>query len=330
MNKINFGRKRFADAATYDQATIDSTGAFFVHELERLDATINDPMAEFTWSRDIDVRTDVTMGDEMASWVRMNYGAPGGLAPTGKNFVGSQSTAIPGMQLDFGKEGNPLYPWAMEISYSVFDLAAASKVGRPIDTMKLTGLQLKWQMDLDEMVYVGDTTVSKTGLINNAGVGGAAVADNAGATSKLWTAKTDAEVLTDVNTLLVNAWVASGHVAMPDRLLLPPAKFAYLVTRQLTGTNVSLLTYIQQNNIVAARGQTVQILPVKFLAGAGGSGTDRMFAYKKDPRFVRFPMVPLQKTPLEYRGLHHLTIYYGKVGVVEWKETATGRYADGF
>ena len=41
---------------TFDQATVDGTGAFLVHELERLDQTLNLPLVNFTWSRDIQLR----------------------------------------------------------------------------------------------------------------------------------------------------------------------------------------------------------------------------------------------------------------------------------
>lgn len=34
----------------------------------------------------------------------------------------------------------------------------------------------------------------------------------------------------------------------------------------------------------------------------------------EDEKYVRFPMVPLLNTPLEYRGLQQLTTYYGKLG----------------
>lgn len=33
---------------TFDQATVDGTGAFLVHELERLDQTLNLPLVNFT------------------------------------------------------------------------------------------------------------------------------------------------------------------------------------------------------------------------------------------------------------------------------------------
>ena len=33
---------------TFDRATVDGTGAFLVHELERLDQTLNPPLVNFT------------------------------------------------------------------------------------------------------------------------------------------------------------------------------------------------------------------------------------------------------------------------------------------
>ena len=43
--------------------------------------------------------------------------------------------------------------------------AAAQQVGRPIDA-KYEGMQLKWQMDGDEQVYIGDDSLGLKGLTN--------------------------------------------------------------------------------------------------------------------------------------------------------------------
>lgn len=40
-------------------------------------------------------------------------------------------------------------------------------------------------------------------------------------------------------------------------------------------------------------------------------------------------MVPLTRTPLEYRGIYQLTTYYGKLGEVEFVYPETVGYADG-
>ena len=36
---------------TFDQATVDSSGAFLIGELERLDQTLNLPLVGYTWTR---------------------------------------------------------------------------------------------------------------------------------------------------------------------------------------------------------------------------------------------------------------------------------------
>jgi hypothetical protein len=56
--------------------TYDSTGAFLVGELERLDQTLHMPLAAVTWSRDIDLRGDVSMADDVSSSRSRTSAAP--------------------------------------------------------------------------------------------------------------------------------------------------------------------------------------------------------------------------------------------------------------
>lgn len=60
--------RRFTDAET-----ISATGAFLVGELERLDARVYEPIADFTYGRDIDLRDDVTIADEVSSFIQSEY-----------------------------------------------------------------------------------------------------------------------------------------------------------------------------------------------------------------------------------------------------------------
>jgi hypothetical protein len=80
----------------------------------------------------------------------------------------------------------------------------------------------------------------------------------------------------------------------------------------------------------------LNVQPLKWLIGEGTGGTpqtlntvDRMMAYTNEEDLVRFPMVPLQRTPLEYRSLFQITTYYGRLGVVEFVYPETVGYADG-
>lgn len=117
---------------TYDELTIDSTGAFLIGELEKLDQKLHEPLVSVTWSRDIDLREDVTIADEASSFTNSAFAAAGSLTSAGKNFVGKNSNAIAGIALDIGKTSQPLYLWAMEIGYTIPELLSAQQMGRPV------------------------------------------------------------------------------------------------------------------------------------------------------------------------------------------------------
>lgn len=312
---------------TFDMQTVDSAGAFLIGELERLDQTLNMPLVDVSWGRDIQLREDVTIADESASFTNSSFAAAGSASPNGKNWIGKDTTTIKGLALDIGKTAQPLTLWGMELGWSIPELESAQKLGRPVDAQKVEGMELKRQMDIDEMVYVGDSQLGYTGLINSAAV------DLANAVTGNWSnlATTADAILNDINALLSRAWANSGYALCPTDLRLPPLKFAILVQRKVSDAgNISILEYVKQNCIsMAKNGRPLNIQPVKWLTGAGAAGADRMVAYTNDKKRVRFPLVPVQRTPLEYRSLNQLTTYFCRLGVVEWVYPETGAYADG-
>src|SRR5262252_4327794 len=234
---------------THDGRTVDSAGAFLIHELERLDQALHMPLAAVTWGRDIDLREDVTLADDSASFTNSSFAAPGGITPTGINWSGKNTTAIAGIAVDISKTAQPLYLWEMELKYSIPELEAAIKLGRPIDQQKFEGLNLKHQMDIDQVVYVGDSTMAMTGFYNNAGVTASTLVTGAASSTK-WSSKTPAEILADVNTVLTNTWAASGYSVIPDRLIVPPAQYGTLVSQVVsTAGNISTLKFLEENNL---------------------------------------------------------------------------------
>lgn len=321
---------------TFDARTIDSTGSFLIGELERLDQTLHMPLVNYTWSRDIKLREDVTIADETSSFTNSSFASAGGATPNGKAWLSKNANQIPGIQLDIGKTVSPLNLWAHEIAWTLPELESAIKLGRPIDAQKLTGLQLKHQMDIDEQVYVGDTVLNVTGLANSAAVTvGNVIAGALGGTQ--WATKTPDEILNDVNSLLYATYAASGFARIPNELRLPPLQYGYIVAQKVSGNaDKSILKFLLENNLAAQNGTPLNIQPLKWLIGRGVGGTpftlgtvDRMVAYTNDQTLVRFPMVPLQRTPLEYRSLWQSTTYYGRLGVVEFVYPETLQYADG-
>lgn len=314
---------------TFDQQFLDSAGVFLVGELERLDQTLNMPLASVTWSRDIDLRTDVSIGDEFASFTNSSFAAASGVPGSNKNWIAKDSNAIPGVDLDIGKtmQGVPL--WGMELGWTLPELESAIRLGRPIDTQKYEGMQLKYQMDIDEQVYMGDSVLGITGMLNHT-----ALTNHANAVTGGWATASAAQILADVNELLNDVWTKSAFAVMPDRLLVAPVEYTLLVNTIVSSAgNISILQYLKANNVATAvNGVPLEILPLKWLTGTGNSGkgpaaTDSMFAYAKDRKRIRYPLVPLQRTPLEFRSIRQLVTYFGRLGQVElvYPETAGRR-----
>lgn len=321
---------------TYDRATVDSTGVFLVGQLERLDQTLNQPLVEFTWSRDIEIRTDVSPADEVASWTNSAFAMSGGINPGGLNWISNEGNAIAGPSLDIGKTPQPMRLWGAEVKYTVPELVKAQALGQPVDAQKVEGMNLKRNMDLDNIVYIGDSTMGFTGLVNSTTAVTPSNVANGAAGTPQWTTKTPAEILKDVNEILTTTWQNAGWAVMPNRLLLPPAQYGYLVSTIVsTAGNQSLLTYLLENNISTKSGTKLEILPLKWLIGAGAGGTqgqlgtvDRMIAYNKDKKYVQYPMTELQRTPLEYRSLFQITTYWARFGQVEFRYNSTLGYRD--
>jgi len=344
--------KRLPRFQTHDNKTCDSTGAFFVSELERLDQTMHGPLAAVTWGRDIDLREDVTLGDEISSFTQSTFASAGGLGAgnsigNGKAWMGKNTTQVTGVSVDIAKIVQPLNIWGMELKYSIPELESAARLGRPVDVQKFEGLQLKHQMDIDEQVYIGDTSLTTPaqpilGLVNaSVANGGPVVATNV-ATGSLgsttWALKSADEILADINQALTSVWTASAWAVMSNRILIPPAQYGLLATAKVSlAGNESIMKYVLENNLLAkSGGPKLEIFPCKWCIGAAAGGTigtlgtgDRMVVYLKEKNRVRFPMTMLQRTPIQYDSIYHKSTYYCRLGTLEIVYGSTIGYFDG-
>ena len=119
---------------THDGRTVDSTGAFLVGELERLDQTLHMPLVAVTWSRDINLREDVSVADEVSSFTLSTFASQGNLGAgngirNGKAWIGKATDQIGGVSVDIGKYPQPLTPWGLEVKFSILELESAAKAG---------------------------------------------------------------------------------------------------------------------------------------------------------------------------------------------------------
>lgn len=310
--------------------TFDSTLAYYVNQLDNLDKKLYEPLFSVTWGRDIKLRTGITMANESTSFIRSTIGAVGTQNATGKPWISPNTTTLPGVSINGERVTLPLRLLGQEVSYSSVELERSQLIGQPIDAQKFNALNTIYQMATDEMIYVGDSDVGAEGLVNSTLVTSGSV-PNGGGGSPLWINKTPDEILKDVNDMITAAWQASGFAVCPDKLLLPPAQFAYISSQKIsTAGNVSILTFLEDNSIsLRVNGRKLDIQPLKWLTGLGASGADRMVAYTNDEERVRFPMVPIRRETPYYLGIKFNAPYIWAFGEVEFVYPETAVYRDG-
>jgi hypothetical protein len=309
----------------------DSTLSYYVNQLNALDRKLYEPLFNVTWSRDIQLRTDVTMANESTSFIRQSFGAVGSQSATGKPWLNPNSTAIPNVSINGDHVVSPVRLLGHEVTYSSVELERSQMTaGQSIDVQKYNALNKIYQMSTDEMVYIGDDAFNAKGLLNSTAVTTGSVANGASG-SPLFTSKTPDEILKDINDMIQVAYTASGFALCPDTLLLPPTQFGYLASQKVSSAgNVSILTFLEDNSIsLRINGQKLRISPVKWLAGRGTGSTDRMIAYTNNADQVRFPMVPIRRETPYYLGINYIAPYIWAFGEVEFVYPETVIYRDG-
>lgn len=313
-----------------DAAAVAGGMAFLEAELEKRDPKVREPLTSVTWMRDIPVKSG-------GGWVDFTSNFFADYAMSGPNqygLSGGQSTTIPIMQTNVLKDIYPTFNWQNVMKVNFIDMQKLQGAGRSLDDLLDKGIKLNWNKSLDLVTYQG--WGGMPGLVNNSAVTASSVALGAGGSTN-WSKKTPAEILYDVNTAMVNTWVASQYdvTGMANHILIPAAQYALIASQLVSSAgSVSILTYLLENNIGKTQGVDLKIFPSRWCLGAGAASTDRMVAYvNNDDRVVIDITVPIQRvmtTPnISDGGGAYLTLYAGQIGVVKFLFTQPVTYQDG-
>jgi hypothetical protein len=329
MSRLNSGTLKMQAL----DAAVANGMVFLESELEKRDPKVREPLTSVTWMRDIPVKSGGGWVD-FTSNLFVDYGISG---PNGYGIQGNQTTTIPIVQANLTKDVYRTFNWGNVLKVNFIDVQKLQGAGRSLDDMLDKGIKLNWNKSLDQVTYQGPfASAAFPGLMNNGAVTATTVATGGGG-SKLWINKTPAEILYDVNTVMVSTWAASQYdlTGMANHLLIPPTQFAYIASQLISAAgNVSILTYLLENNIGKSQGVDLKIFPSRWCIGAGAGATDRMLAYVNDEdRVVLDVTVPIQRimtTPnISDGGGAYLTLYQGQFGVVKFLYTQPALYADG-
>lgn len=336
---ISFGGNNniqmLSDGSLGSGRVLDATGistgmAFLEGELEKRDPKIREPLTSVTWPRDIVAESGGGWVD-FTSTMNVDYATSGG---NDNSLVGGATDVISLVQANINKDVYKVFTWAQGMKIPFVDSQKFQTIGRSIDSILDRGVRLNYNKSVDQLVYRGFTSVGFTGLVNDVNIV-RSTAPNGAAGSPLWQNKTVDEILWDVNKTLTEAWAASEYdeSAIPNHLLLPPDKYAYIVSTRIgTSGDENILDYLLRNNLATNRGGNLYIAPCRWCSGAGTGQTDRMVAYVNDRDKVYFDLpVPLTRAMTQPVALQfaYITIYAAQMGQVKWLYYQPARYMDG-
>lgn len=314
-----------------DAAGAASGMAFLLGELEKQDPRLLEPMTSLTAPRDIDMLPG-------GGWVSVTSNVFVDYATTGSDedaIIGGETTNIPVSQANLTKDVFKVFTFAEILRAPLFDELKLQQIGRSLTQILDDGLRLNHSKMIDRNTYVGISKTGTYGLVNNPNVTTGYVANNAGGTSRLWTNKTPAEIMYDVNQLITATWANSEYdlSGMADHILIDPANYAYISNTLVSvAGNTSILKYLLENNIAVNQGRKLSINPSRWCLGAGVGSTQRMVAYVKAANRVNMDMtVPLSRvmTAPNVQSASYETLFASQFSQVKFLYYQCVEYADG-
>ena len=302
---------------------------FLMKQLEKVDEKILEPLTGTDWPRDMPVITGGGLLESIAS-VDVTYASTGS---SEDSLIFEAANDIPVMQADLSRSVARTFNFAEYMSFSSLEKEKMRQVGMDPETFLNKGIRLHCDKTLDRNVYVGFLKAGSTGLVNSASVTRISAANNAAGTSTKWEDKTADEILKDINDILYQVWQANdcSSDALPNHIILPVKQFGQLVTRKVgDGGEMSILTYVLQNNLTAQQGGNLVISPCKYCSGIGSSNADRLVAYMNQEDRICFNLTqPLRRMETEYAEMRIKIPYICQFSEVRFLYPTTVRYMDG-
>lgn len=307
--------------------TVDDGLAFYISQLANLESRIYE--AKYTsinYDELIPVQTDVPEWAD--SWDYISYDA----VTLGK-FIGSSADDLPNVALSANKSSVPIGYAGNMYDYSLDELRKSQQLRIPLDTTKARAAFRGAQEHTQRVAYFGDAKRNMTGLFNNPNL--------ALSNSTLnWfdPATTGDQIVADMNQVLVDVWVNSANVHLPNAIVIDARRFALIATKRMgTITDRTILEYFKMNNLytsVTGRDLPVfsrlQLSAAQLAAnGVSNGNKDRMLAYELNDENLAM------QVPIPWRSLapqmHNLMVKVPceyKISGTEFRYPFSGAYRD--
>lgn len=317
---------------TMDAAGIASGGAFLTSELEKRDPLIRKPLTSVTYPRDIPIEVGGGWVDYVSA-MSVAYGMAGGSGASAVN--GGGSNGIPVVQASVSKGAFKAHVFAAALRVMFVDMQRANFIGRSLDQMLQDGIRLAYDKHMDQNTYIGFDEYATTGLVNNPDVTKTTAATSGTGSSSKWADKTPKQILTDINNAITAVWAANEYdeAGIPNHILIPYEQYSYITTTMVSdlGTE-TIYDFLKKHNVAANHGVDLEIVPTRWVKGAGTFGGDRMVVYVNNRRFVKADeLVPLSRvmSAPNVTNVCYDTAYMANASEVQLMYQTSMLYVDG-
>ncbi len=198
---------------------------------------------------------------------------------------------------------SPVQMLGMSYGYNVKEIRSAKFAGKPLEQMRANAAKMGVMQKENQLAFLGETASGLPGFLSNANIGTYTVPNDGTGSSKLWTAKTPALIIRDINGIVNKIFSDTKGIFTADTLLLPLAQYALISsTPRSDNSDTTILEFVLKNNP-----SLKAVEYVNELLAAGSGSTDVMVAYKKDPMVVTMEVVSdFEQLEPEKRGLEYV------------------------
>lgn len=277
---------------------------FFQRELEQISAENFDiKYAELKGMRIVPVDLSVDPGAESWTYSQFDYAGKA-------QRVTDYAKDFPSVNASGSQASQKIVPFGDSYHYTVQEILAAAKVGRPLDRMRAKAARDVLAQRCDDICASGDGTDLK-GIVNLTGTATYATPAGAG-NKKAWKYKTPDEILADMTGMIKQVVVDTKEVERPKRIVLPTDEFEYIShTPRSSTSDTTILAYFKGTH------PEVEVMSWERLSAAGTGASDRAIAYDPNPTKVRLLLpVPFEEMPPERKNMAYVVNCHMRCGGV--------------
>lgn len=274
-----------------------NAGMFMERQLEQIEASVYEfKQRELVYRELIPVSNRDNPGAETITYVM--YGKVG-MA----KVIADYSKDLPRADVYGESTSLPVKSLGVSVGFSRQEIRAAMMAGVDLDSHKAAAQRRAIREKESQIAWSGDSATGLAGFLTNTNIPTLAAVNGTGGTSP-WSAKTAAEILTDIRTACAKVRTQSKGVHQADVMLLPADQYEIIAGMPMNSlTDVTILDFISKpGNSFGLK----QVKPLYTeLENAFVSGTkDGMVLYEKTPENLelRIPM-ELMLYPMQEKGL---------------------------